>query len=99
MELAIENMGQFNKEDLCYSYKWQSEAGTYARTKKTLNRTNGSEVLEFINEFFSSHNLSSAGSFKRTEYLLYNHLPINIKNKTEITSWLLKNWDSHSYIK
>lgn len=88
----------FDKDCLTYTYKWEAVNKTSIKNKKTLDRTNGAEVLRFINDFFSSQNLSSLLSFKKAESLIYNHLPINIKDKKEITYWLLKNWDTEFYI-
>lgn len=90
IDTLLANPVQFSKEDLRYSYKW--DVFTDYTNSKTLNRVYGKEVLDFINNFFAVHNLSSIISFRRAEYLLYNHLPINIKNKKEIMSWLLKHW-------
>lgn len=80
-----------------YTYRWEAVNSRVLKNKKTLDRTNGMEVLRFINDFFSSQNLSSLLSFKKAEGLIYNHLPINIKDKKEITFWLLKNWETEFY--
>lgn len=94
MEISISSNNFFEKKHLKYRYSWEiSRFGN----GKYLDRSNGEQVLQFINEFFIKHNLSSATSFTRAEELLYNHVPINIKNKLEITSWLLKNWDADLY--
>lgn len=97
MELISNAMPRFGKETLCYSYRWDNADENNIQRKRTLDRANGLEMLHFIVDFFQSHNLTSHASFVRAEYLLYNHLPINIKNKSEITSWLLKHWDSEFY--
>lgn len=98
MELIFNKMSRFGKETLCYNYRWDNadDEGSILK-KRTLDRANGLEMLYFIIDFFQSHNLTSHASFVRAEYLLYNHLPINIKNKSEIISWLLKHWDSEFY--
>jgi hypothetical protein len=91
METATIIADKFGKDCLNYTYKW--DVPLFAKNKRMLDRTHGYEMLYFINDFFSRHNLSSMISFKRAEYLLYNHLPINIKNKKEIRSWLIRHWD------
>ncbi|MFP9113880.1 hypothetical protein ACLI1A_08040 [Flavobacterium sp. RHBU_3] len=96
---AVAQEIRFEKEDLLYTYNWNRKQVKIPVGKKTFNRSQGHEMLHFINEFFNSHNLSSAASFKRAEYLLYNHLPINIKNRDEVRSWLLKYWHHEFYTK
>lgn len=92
MEATLTTMARFSKDNLSYTYKWDNS--TRLSHKKTLDRTCGQEVLQFINDFFNAQNLGSTLTFKKAEYLLYNHLPINIKNKTEISSWLIRHWDN-----
>lgn len=95
--ITVQQKQDFDRECLAYVYKWEAMTKTELKNKKTLDRTNGNEVLRFINDFFNAQNLSSLLSFKKAERLLYNHLPINIKNKKEITFWLLKNWETEFY--
>lgn len=96
---AITEETRFEKEHLFYTYNWNSKQVKIPTGKKTFNRSHGNEMLDFINEFFNSHNLSSTSSFRKAEHLLYNHLPINIKNRDEVRSWLLKYWDYDFYTK
>lgn len=86
-------MQVFDRKCLVHKYKWEARKETVLKNKLKLDRTNGYEVLHFINEFFDTYKLTSHTTCRRAEYLMYNHLPININNKSEITSWLLKNWD------
>ncbi len=84
----------FDKSSLKYVYQWNEITHSLA-LKNTLDRTNGYEVLYFINDFFASQKLSSLMSFSKTEYLIYNHLPINVSDVKEVQLWLLKNWDKN----
>ncbi|WP_162926993.1 hypothetical protein [Flavobacterium psychrotrophum] len=95
--MTTNDMQVFDRSCLIYKYKWDSRKELTLVTKTTLDRTNGYEVLYFINTFFRVYNLGSMITFKRAEFLLYNHLPINIKNRSEITSWLLKYWNQDFY--
>lgn len=96
MEISISTTKSFERKHLKYGYRWEmSRSGSV--NGKYLDRSNGQQVLQFINDFFKKHNLSSVNSFTRAEELLYNHVPINIKSKLEITSWMLKNWDADLY--
>lgn len=96
MEISICTNKSFERKHLKYRYRWELSR-LNSHSSKYLDRSNGEQVLQFINDFFIKHNLSSATSFTRAEELLYNHVPINIKSKLEITSWLLKNWDADLY--
>jgi len=91
-------MQVYDKSCLIYKYKWEMRREAILKNKLTLDRTNGHEVLHFINGFFKVFKLSSITTFKRIEYLMYNHLPININRREEIISWLLKHWDREFYI-
>jgi hypothetical protein len=58
--------------------------------------TNAEDVLAFIDYFFNDHGLSSQSSRIRIGKLL-KAMPVTIKRKKEITSWIRKNWDKTLY--
>jgi hypothetical protein len=99
-------MGNFKQEDMLYDdgsyYKWTAKAdqdnpkfrsGTDAAQ---LNRTEGYEVLHFINsfgdKFFNSK--PTKLTFQKVERMIHDNVPSHITIHSGIQNWIVKNWDS-----
>lgn len=97
MNICRTNLG---KASLNYNYKWQHGKTILTPTHMEndfIDVTNGNDVLNFINHFSKQHNLIGLNSLKRVEDLLHHHLPINLNNRKDITTWIRKHWDTQFY--
>lgn len=92
-------MKTFKGMSLKYTYNWP-EPSQFSPTfldDDSIDITNGYEMLNFINRFFVMHGLTSEHTLVRLEYMLYEHLPIVINTRKEITTWVCKNWNREFY--
>lgn len=90
-------MPDFEKNALTFSYRW-SEAEQSCRhilhgSEDCIDRTNGYQVLDFINRFMMLYGLISQDSFNRAEILIYQHMPKRINTRSEMKLWLSKSWN------
>lgn len=93
-------MAKFNKDDLQYEYEWSTvgdddpeEIGT--PDSSLLNRTEGYEMLYFINNFMSDNDLKNENSFYKIERMINEYLPSNIRSHHNIEIWLKDNWKKY----
>ncbi|WP_407366068.1 hypothetical protein ABFU50_12975 [Xanthomonas campestris pv. campestris] len=85
------------KTDLQHEYSWKALEGDNphvvgAPDSTLLSRSEGYEVLDFINRFAEQHNLKQKNSGKETEWLIKIKLPSNVRSHANVRSWLEKNW-------
>ncbi|EKT4446684.1 hypothetical protein QEK94_002283 [Stenotrophomonas maltophilia] len=87
------------KDDLHYDYTWKASEGDNPRIvgfpdNVLLSRREGYEVLPFINRFAEKHNLRQKLSGRKTEWLIREKLPSDIRSHKNVCGWLEKNWKS-----
>lgn len=91
-------MALMNKSDLEYDdYSWTAYGNDNPKISgkpdSTLfNRKEGYEVLYLINKFAEKHNLKQISSGKKTERMIHDQLPGNIRSQENVVSWLVENW-------
>ena len=61
-----------------------------------LNRGEGYEVLAFINSFAVTNNWNQKASGWKTERLIKEHLPSDIRSHANVRKWLVENWKKYS---
>lgn len=93
-------MALINKSDLKYKYSWTAIGDD--DPKKTgkpdstlLNRSEGYEVLPFINKFVEKHSFKNKDSALKTEKMIKEFLPSDVRSHKNVTSWLEDNWSKH----
>lgn len=91
-------MADFKKSDLLYDdYSWTTSDNddptiTGTPDKDLLNRTEGYEMLYFINSFMTSHDLKQKDSFQKIESMIRESLPGSIRSHKNIAKWIVENW-------
>lgn len=93
-------MTLINKSDLLYTYSWTAIGDD--DPKKTgkpdstlLSRNEGYEVLHFINRFAEKHSFKSKESALKTEKMIREYLPGDVRSHKNVTSWLQDNWNNY----
>lgn len=92
-------MSLFKKGDLKYTYNWDEDS--LAKTFRSINqddiidRTNGYQILEFINRFLAINGLFTISSLHRLEKLICRYMPEKLNTRNEMKMWLGQNWNKH----
>jgi hypothetical protein len=88
---------KFKREDLRYTYDWTLGYREKRPTdlQEYIDRKNGHQMLSFFNEFLEMHGLFSLSSLHRLEKLFCKYMPNDINTRSEIKSWLGKNWNMY----
>lgn len=81
-------------------YKWTAKADhdnpyyTKGTDYSELNRTEGYEVLYFINHIGQKHWTSepSIATYKKIERMIRYSVPSNIRTHAKVTDWIVQNW-------
>jgi len=81
-------------------YKWNAKADhdnpyyTKGADYSELNRTEGYEVLYFINHIGKEHWSSqpTVGTYQKIERMIRYEVPSNIKTHKQIAGWIVQNW-------
>jgi hypothetical protein len=66
------------------------------KANRTLNRTMGEEVLDFINEFCNRRKAFKEArlpDFRRIEKMIRFSVPKKIQSYPEISEWIVENWN------
>ena len=94
----------FEKSQMLYNdgkyYKWQAEADhdnpyyTKGTDHSELNRTEGYEVLYFINHIGKKHwtNQPSLATYQKIEKMIRYDVPSNQRTHKKIAEWIITNW-------
>lgn len=92
-------MAIFNKSDLlCKDYNWSTKYTnddpriTGKPDSNLLNKSEGYEVLYFINKFAEKHNLGKSECLK-AEMKIKNEMPSSIRSQIDTLYWLEINWN------
>jgi hypothetical protein len=83
---------KFNKDRLLYKdYNWDM-VGTTEAEGNILDRTEGYQVLNFINHFMTDYSLETLKSFQKLERMIHDAPHEIIEDKETLTNWILLNW-------
>lgn len=91
-------MPQITRNDLLYThYSWKAKEGDNPRLRGTpdndlLNREEGYEVLDFINDLAKRSNFAHKISSLRVEWMIHEHLPSDVRGRRAVNSWIAENW-------
>jgi len=93
-------MPLLTKSDLKYTYSWEAiepddPKVTGEPDSTLLNRGEGYEVLPFINRFAKTHGIKQKASGLKTEKLIKEHLPSDIRSHKNVSKWLVDNWKKY----
>jgi hypothetical protein len=88
-------MGVITREDLKYTYNWTTEDGddpevTGKPDKDRLDRSEGYEVIDFINSFCKTYGLTTKDEAIEIERLLHKGVPSKMVMKDDIKEWLVE---------
>ncbi len=90
-------MSKFDRFSLRHTYSWsdtdKAKTHRYITDDDIIDRTNGYQVLDFMNRFFEMSGLMSLDSFHRLENLICKHLPEKCTTRGDMKDWLGKNWN------
>lgn len=81
-------------------YSWSALPGddpqvTEEPDRALLNRREGYEVLDFINNLAVIYNWKQKTTGLKAESLIRNHLPGYIRSRAHIHDWLVDNWSKY----
>lgn len=63
-----------------------------------LNRTEGYEVIGFINRLgdkYWTNQAANTKTYQKIEKMIRYDVPVEIKDHTEIGKWIVSNWNQH----
>jgi hypothetical protein len=82
-----------------FYYKWTARADhdnpyyTKGTDHSELNRTEGYEVLYFINHIGKIHwNTPSLATYNKIERMIRYSVPSNIRTHKKVADWIIANW-------
>ena len=84
-------------------YKWTAKADhdnpyyTQGADHSELNRTEGYEVLYFINHIGKKHwsQEPTTAAYQKVEKMIRFNVPSNIRTHKKIADWIVNNWGSY----
>lgn len=90
-------MPLLHKSDLQFQYSWTAIPPDDPRVtgkpdSTLLNRGEGYEVLAFINKLAIAYGWKQKASGLKTERLIKNNLPGEIRSHANVRQWLVDNW-------
>ncbi|WP_376967594.1 hypothetical protein ABNQ39_36005 (plasmid) [Azospirillum sp. A26] len=93
-------MSLMTKTNLIYKdYNWKAKDDkdnpkiTGFPDNALLNRSEGYEVLDFINRFAAKHDLKQVASGQKVERFIHDHLPSNVRSHKNVHDWIVANWN------
>lgn len=92
-------MAFYDRGDMVYSnYSWTTYGDddpkvTGEPDSTLLNRSEGYEVLYFINKMAEIHSLSNVSSGNKMERMIREDVPSDIRSQANIKNWIENNWD------
>lgn len=103
-------MGNFLKSEMLYDdgkyYKWTAKADhdnpyyTKGTDWSDLNRTEGYEVLYFINHIGDKHwidNPANTATYRKIEKMIHHDVPSNMRTHKKVADWIIDNWSKVTY--
>ncbi|MCW1833555.1 hypothetical protein [Pantoea ananatis] len=93
-------MSLLTKNDLQFDYSWTAIPPDDARItgfpdNTLLNRHEGYEVLAFINRMAKASKWEAKLSGLKTERMIRDHLPGDIRSHRSVWKWIVENWSSY----
>jgi hypothetical protein len=93
-------MALLQKSDLQFEYSWTAIPPDDPRVtgkpdSTLLNRSEGYEVLAFINSFAVTNDWKQKASGLKTERLIKKHLPGDTRSHANVRKWLVDNWKNY----
>lgn len=100
-------MGNYKQSEMLYDdgkhYKWAAKADydnpyyTHGKDHSELNRTEGYEVLHFINHFGKKHFSEPPHllTYQKIEKMIRYSVPSNIRNHKKVADWIIANWKDY----
>lgn len=90
-------MALLNANDLQFNYSWTVIASDDARVTGVpdsvlLNRSEGYEVLYFLNRLAQASKWTEKEPALKAERMINNHLPGNVRSHSNVWQWLVNNW-------
>ena len=64
--------------------------------RSLFNRNEKHEVIYLIGKFVSKHGISTVESIQKTERMIQEHLPGNIREQSAVVNWLEINWRNYA---
>lgn len=94
-------MTNFGRSALKYKYFWpvqkKNKSALLYNNEDIIDRSNGYNLLNFINRFMAVHGLTNLGSFHKLEWMICKYVPQDLETRYEIEDWLRKNWGKRVY--
>ena len=86
-------MANFGRDALTYNYSWRTTEGDSNRVvgfpdNVLLNRSEGYEVLHFINRYMTTRNATTLDDFRTLERYIHQSVPGNLHSQANIRQWL-----------
>lgn len=93
-------MALINRNDLQFSYSWTVVSPDDPRVTGTpdstlLNRSEGYEVLAFINRIATASDWPTKAPALKVERLIKTHLPGDVRSHKNVWAWIVANWSSY----
>ncbi|MGX8286482.1 hypothetical protein [Xanthomonas oryzae] len=93
-------MALVTKKDLQFQYSWTAIHPDDARVtgipdSTFLNRSEGYEVLAFLNWLATTNKWIDKDPALKAERMIKNHLPGTIRSRANVWQWLVDNWNNY----
>lgn len=92
-------MSLMTKNDLIYTdYKWKAKDDkdnpiiTGFPDSALLNRSEGYEVLAFINRFSVKYGFTQVADGQKVERFIHDYLPSDVRSHKNVHDWIVANW-------
>ncbi len=86
----------YTKSDMVYKgYSWELVKSDHSKDNKAdllLNRYNGHQVLDFINEITKTLALTKKSQVNKLEEIIQKKVPPDLTSRQEIQKWIVENW-------
>lgn len=92
------NMELISKSDLVYNdYAWEqyNERSPYVKgdlDTTPLNRTDGNQILYFINKIAATYGFQQKTSAHKIEEMLRTKVPSELTTRERVKNWITSNW-------
>lgn len=93
-------MALMQKSDLIHEYSWKAQSGDNPKIvgfpdSHLLNRTEGYEVLDFINRYAEKHSLKQKASGSKIEKMIKSYLPGDVRSHKNVEAWITSHWKQY----
>ncbi len=93
-------MSLFSRSDLKYTYSWTAVPPDDPRrwgapASSELNRSEGYEMLDFINTIADLAGITRKEAGWKIERMIRDHLPEEIRQRERVMNWITVNWNKN----